>query len=71
MVRKMVRRLVHIEDPSHVAMWTDEEQTGLLEERLCFITYLLGRFLCFVGHATVYVVVLLHEASNGLQLGIE
>ena len=71
MVRKMERRLVHIEDPSHVAKWPDEEQTGLLEERRCPIAHLLDRALSFVGHATVNVVVLLHEASDGLQLGIE
>ena len=52
-------------------MWTDKEQMALLEERRCLIAHLVGRALCFVGHAVVYVVVLLHEASNGLQLGIE
>ena len=67
----MELHLVHIEDPLHVAMWTNEELTALLEERRCLIAQLLGRALCFVGHATVYVAVLLHEASNGLQLGIE
>ena len=66
----MERRLVHIEDPSHVTMWTNEEQTGLLEERLCLIAHLLERFLSFVCHSMVDIVVLLHEASNGLQLGV-
>ena len=42
MVQKMERRLVHIEDPSHVAMWTDEERTDLLEERRHLIAYLVG-----------------------------
>ena len=67
----MERHLVHIEDPSHVAMWTDVELTALLEERRCLIAHLFDRVLCFVGHATVNVVVLLHEASNGLQVSIE
>ena len=52
-------------------MCTDEEQTALLKERRRLIAHLVGRALCFVGHMAVYVVVLLHETSDGLQLGIE
>jgi len=44
---------------------------ALLEECRCLIAHLVGQALCFVGHVVVYVVVLLHESSDGLQLGIE
>ena len=52
-------------------MWTDEERTALLEGLSRLITHLVVQALCFVGHVAVYVVMLLHEASDGLQLGIE
>ena len=40
MIGEVEGGLVHVEDPLHVAMWTNEELMGLLNEGLCLLSHL-------------------------------
>ncbi len=70
MIGKVERGLVHVEDPTKITMRTNEEQTDLLEEGRHLLAHLGNRASRLVGHLAINIIMFLHKATNGLQLGL-